>query len=248
MPALFQASSMKGAFVWCLFLEQLCSDLRRQIKRLFLLNFFFRMISDPQAIPTNRSNQQTPFGSGPRRHQVVREIWWPEGFAMMNNVVCCLIFISAFARGCLSQPHRHMLEAKRPTPVLILFKVTQRLRGRLEPGERQIWEGGVMSFRVFIHALLISNPEAIWVAPWRWKGCFDFRRCGWRLCRSGIESYRGCLLLNAASHPSLYVSCSLRRFDGAMPARIGNSPVGVGRKHPVIRRSVSFSATSSFLL
>ena len=33
-----------------------------------------------------------------------------------------------------------------------------------------------------------------------------------------------------------------------MPVRIGNSPIGVGHKHPVIRRCVSFSATSSFLL
>jgi len=33
-----------------------------------------------------------------------------------------------------------------------------------------------------------------------------------------------------------------------MPARIGNSPIGVGHKHPVTRHRVSFSATSSFLL
>ena len=55
-------------------------------------------------------------------------------------------------------------------------------------------------------------------------------------------------VLIVAWHPSLHASCSLRRFGGAMSASIGNSPVGVGHKKPVIKRSVSFSATSSFLL
>ena len=103
-----------------------------------------------------------------------------------------------------------------------------------------------MSFHEFIHARLISNSERIRVAAWRWKGRLDFRRCGWKLCRSGIEPYRGCWLLNAAWHPSLYVSCSLCRFGDAMPARIGNNPVGVGRKHLAIRRCASFSAHPVF--
>jgi len=91
-----------------------------------------------------------------------------------------------------------MLEQKRPTPVLSLLKVTQRLRGRLKLGERpkfghkQNWEGGAMSFHEFIHALLISNPEAISGAVWRWKGRLNFRRCGCRLCRSGMEPQGGC--------------------------------------------------------
>jgi len=60
-----------------------------------------------------------------------------------------------------------MLEPKRPTPVLSLFEVTQRLRRRLKPGERpmfrfkQDWEGGVMSFHVFIHARLIQTQRLL---------------------------------------------------------------------------------------
>jgi len=37
-------------------------------------------------------------------HQVVKGVRWPEGVAMINNVVCCLIFFPSYARGCLSQP------------------------------------------------------------------------------------------------------------------------------------------------
>jgi len=37
-------------------------------------------------------------------HQVVKGVRCPEGFAMINNVVWCLIFFPAYARGCLSQP------------------------------------------------------------------------------------------------------------------------------------------------
>ena len=85
------------------------------------------------------------------------------------------------------------------------------------------------------------------LSGWQCTGRLDFRCCGWRLCRSGIDLYSvDCWI--AAWHPSLYVSCFLHRFGGAMPDRISNSPVGVGRKHSVIRRSVSFSPTSSFLL
>jgi len=48
--------------------------------------------------------------------------------------------------------------------------------------------------------------------------------------------------------PVYMLNSSLRRFGGAMPAGVGNIPVGVGRKQPEIRRSVSFSATTAFLL
>jgi len=166
---------------------------------------------------------------------------------------CAVWFSSPHVQEAVSlSSHWHMLEPKRPTPVVSLFKVIQRLRGRLEPGERpmfglkQNWEGGVMSFHEFVYAHFISNPEAISFGGGKRASTSDAVR--WRLWRSGIEPQRGCLFLNAAWHPSLHVSCSLRRFGGAMPARISNSPVGVGRKHPVIRRSVSFSATSRFLL
>ena len=36
-------------------------------------------------------------------------------------------------------PHWHTLEPKRPTPVLSLFKVAQKLRVKLEPGERRMF-------------------------------------------------------------------------------------------------------------
>lgn len=58
-----------------------------------------------------------------------------------------------------------MLELKRLTPVLSLFKVTQMLQRRLKEGVRlmfrlgQNWEV-MLSFYEFIHALLVSNPEA----------------------------------------------------------------------------------------
>jgi len=176
--------------------------------------FFFRMSSHPRAIPKCRSNQQTPSGPGDTKSSGE----FGGGRASQWYIMWLLFdFFPAYAQGCVSQPHWHMLDPKHPPPVLSLFKMTQRLRGRLEPGEmpmfglKQNWEGGVMSFHVFIHARLLSNPEAMTVAGWRWKGRLDVRRCGWRLCRSGIEPCRGCWLFNAAWHPSQYVSCSLRR-------------------------------------
>ena len=58
------------------------------------------MSSDSQAIPTSRTNKKHLWA---RRYQVVKGIWWPEGLAMINNVVCCLILFTAYARRCLSQ-------------------------------------------------------------------------------------------------------------------------------------------------
>ena len=41
---------------------------------------------------------------------------------------------------------------------------------------------------------------------------------------------------------------SRRSIGGAIPARTGRRYVGVGRRHPVMRRRVSFKAQSSFLV
>ena len=132
-----------------------------------------------------------------------------EGLAVINNVMYCLL-LPAYAQGCLSYPPlTHMLESKHSTPVLSLLKMTKRLWRRLEPGGRpmfgltQNWEEGVMSFHEVIHALSISNPEAIRVAPWRWKGRLNFRRCEWRLCRSGIELQRRCCVECGLSFQSI---------------------------------------------
>jgi len=60
-------------------------------------------------------------------------------------------------------------------------------RGKTDVWDHAKLEIGVMSLHESIHAFLISNPEAIRVAAWRWKGHLDLRRCGSRPCRSAIK-------------------------------------------------------------
>jgi len=73
-------------------------DRKSTFLTVFLLSCEQRPSSDPY-----RSVQPTnTLWAG--RHQVVKGVWWPEGFAMINNVVCCVILFPAYARGCLSQP------------------------------------------------------------------------------------------------------------------------------------------------
>jgi len=79
-----------------------------------------------------------------------------------------------------------------------------------------------------------SRPQTLWIEALQ-------------VCDKTVD---GALIVECslASQFVLDVSCSLRRFGGAMPSKIGNSPGEVGRKRPVIRRSLSCSARSSFLL
>jgi len=109
----------------------------------------FRMSSNPQAIPTSRSKQQTPSGLGDTKSSMefsgCRASHW-------QTVLCAVWFSSLQMHKAVSiRAHRHTHEPKCTTPVLNVFKVTERLWVRLEPGARlmlglkQNWERSVMS-------------------------------------------------------------------------------------------------------
>ena len=104
------------------------------------------------------------------RHQVVKGVWWPEGFAVINNVVCCFIFFPAYARGCLSQPPLTHVRAETSNsssePVYGYPGITGEVGARWKA---DVWAqaklGGRCNVLPWVHpSRLISNPEAIWVA------------------------------------------------------------------------------------
>jgi len=83
-----------------------------------------------------------------------------------------------------------------------------------------------MSFHEFIHTLLISNPEAIRVAAWLLERAPRPQTLWFEALQMWDGTAEGCWLLNAAWHPSLYVSCSLSKFwdhvDKLVVVSLGN--------------------------
>ena len=90
--------------------------------------------------------------------------WCSEGLAVINNVVCCLNLLPAYARGCLSQPRWHT-RAETPDsssePVYGDPEFTGKVgvRGKTGGWAHARLGVGVMSFHEFILVLLISNAE-----------------------------------------------------------------------------------------
>jgi len=80
--------------------------------------------------------------------------------------------------GCMSEPER-------PTPLLSLLKVTQRLWRRLEPcrgGGRYSSSRkteGVYNVLPWVYPCsFVFKPTGSRVAAWRWKGRLDLKRYG----------------------------------------------------------------------
>ena len=73
-------------------------------------------------------------------------LWW------------CLILLAAYTHEAVSlSPHWHMSEPKRPITVLSLFKVTQRLRRRLEQGRNQLIFSGRNDWEMLLYYFRYHN-------------------------------------------------------------------------------------------
>jgi len=77
---------------------------QKERKSTFLIVFLL-LLSDEQRPSSNPyKSVQTTNTLWAWRHQVAKGDWWPVGFAVVSNVVSCLILFPTYARGCLSQP------------------------------------------------------------------------------------------------------------------------------------------------
>ena len=151
-------------------------------------------------------------------------------------------------------PQRCMLALNLPTPVRSRLSVTQSLRGSSEPAGALV-SGGMVNCcgravpsQLFSHSWIRLKFELLRVAACREKGRRDRRR--WRPRSCGLVGIlcRGWPSLTRDLFVSLFVRFSRRSLGGAIPARTGRRSVGVGRRHPMMRRRVSFKAQSSFLV